>query len=131
MKDTIAITGGRNFSDRGLAEKALTQTFKKYDVSRVVHGGCSGADRLFQAVIKERFPNTGVAVYKAQWDKLGRKAGPARNYKMIHDELDRLHCLVVFPGGSGTKNCSRTAQKAGVEIISAEDLAELEEWERW
>lgn len=51
----------------------------------------------------------------ADWEDLGRKAGPIRNQRMLDDGRPEL--VVAFPGGPGTAHMCRIAREAGVEVI--------------
>ena len=55
------------------------------------------------------------AVYRADWEGLGRKAGPIRNQQMLDEGKPDL--VVAFPGGRGTANMMRIAREAGIEVI--------------
>ena len=58
-------------------------------------------------------------VYMADWDGLGRKAGPIRNQRMLDDGKPDLG--IAFPGGRGTADMVRRAREAGVETIQVQD----------
>ena len=49
---------------------------------------------------------------KADWKKLGKKAGPLRNQKMV----DRADGIVLFPGGVGTTDVATRAREKGIRI---------------
>ena len=53
----------------------------------------------------------------ADWKRYGRGAGPARNQAMLVEFNPQL--LVAFPGGKGTADMVRRAQKAGVRVEEA------------
>lgn len=55
-----------------------------------------------------------MEVYKADWDKHGRAAGPIRNQRMLDEGKPDL--VIAFPGGKGTADMIRRAKKAGVEV---------------
>jgi hypothetical protein len=53
-------------------------------------------------------------VYKAEWDKHGRAAGPIRNQQMLDDGKPDL--VLAFAGGRGTDDMCRRAREAGIEV---------------
>jgi hypothetical protein len=54
----------------------------------------------------------------AEWDRLGRKAGPIRNHRMLDEGKPDL--VAAFPGGRGTSGMIALANKAGVEVTEVE-----------
>lgn len=90
----------------------------------VVHGGCGddadkntgiykGADGLVHKWAIDW--NVKVVAFPAAWKKLGRKAGPLRNGRMLKEMKPQL--VVAFSGNDGTANMVQQAQRAGVPII--------------
>jgi hypothetical protein len=55
--------------------------------------------------------------FHAEWEKLGRKAGPLRNQLMLDE--GRPDVVVAFPGGRGTEDMMMRARSAGVDVIEA------------
>jgi len=95
----IVVTGGRDFTDAVVINRALDAVHAKHVITELVHGDCpTGADKLSDlwAISK------GVKVRKfpADWRKLGRRAGPIRNQQMIDE--GKPDAAVAFPGGDGT-----------------------------
>jgi hypothetical protein len=103
----VVVTGGRDFSDSDLMEDVL----KQFPITALAHGGATGADALAGDYAAGH--GIRVAVYKADWDKHGRAAGPIRNRFMLENFKPNL--VVVFPGGRGTQNCYETAVQLGIE----------------
>ena len=54
-------------------------------------------------------------VYMADWEGLGRKAGPIRNQRMLDEGKPDL--VVAFPGGRGTADMVRRARSAGLDVL--------------
>jgi predicted solute-binding protein len=54
-------------------------------------------------------------VYQADWARLGRKAGPIRNQRMLDEAKPDV--VIAFPGGRGTADMLRRTRQAGVEVI--------------
>jgi YspA, cpYpsA-related SLOG family len=79
----------------------------------LVAGGARGADTLADEWAKAQ----GIAcqIFMADWEGLGRKAGPIRNQRMLDEGKPDL--VIAFPGGRGTADMVRRAREAGVETI--------------
>jgi len=79
----------------------------------VIAGGARGADTMAARWAESR----GVELYvvTAEWDKLGRKAGPIRNQRMLSEHKPEL--AVAFPGGRGTDDMVRRAESAGILVL--------------
>ena len=131
MTATILVCGGREFDDWGL----LSSTLDKLCLDRgwvrepdeygnwlpdvtVVHGGAKGADSLATdwAVINWCY----LTIHKADWENLGKAAGPVRNKKML--EQSEPDIVVAFPGGKGTANMIKLAKEAGVEVMIVNEV---------
>jgi hypothetical protein len=117
QKDTVAlrvlVCGGRDFHDRGLLNDALDRLHAERGFSLVIAGGARGADTLAEEWAKAR--NIPCEIYHADWEGLGRKAGPIRNARML--VAGKPDLVVGFPGGRGTAHMVRIAREAGVEAI--------------
>lgn len=105
----VLVCGGRTFGDYALLQSVLSDL----GVSELIHGGAPGADSL----ASEWARAVGVAeiVFKAEWNKHGRAAGPIRNQRMLTE--GKPHRVVAFPGGRGTADMVRRAKGAGVEVL--------------
>jgi len=78
MKAIVA--GGRNFKGTAEHYEWLYKICKKYSVNEIVSGGATGADRFGECF---GFDNgMEVTFFKADWNKLGKSAGPIRNLEM-------------------------------------------------
>lgn len=103
------VCGGRDFRDRTL----LFTTLDSLAISCVVHGGADGADRLGgEWAIAHKVPEI---IVPAQWDGYGKGAGPVRNGWML--KFTKVTRVVAFPGGRGTADMIRQAEKAGVSLV--------------
>jgi hypothetical protein len=72
-----------------------------------------GADTLAVEWAKNR--GVPFDVYVADWEGLGRKAGPIRNQRMLVE--GKLDLVVAFPCGKGTASMITLARNAGVDVI--------------
>jgi len=98
--------------DVALLFSALDQLHAARPLARVIAGGARGADTIAAewAVARDIPAN----VFMADWEGLGRKAGPIRNQRMLDEGKPDL--VVAFPGGRGTADMVRRAREAGVEV---------------
>jgi len=104
----IAAIGGRTVDDYEL----LSNTLNKYTISELVSGGCSGGDKMVERYAKEN--NIHITIFKANWKKYGRAAGPIRNTKII----ESCDCVVALWDGKskGTGDSINKAKKLNLEI---------------
>ena len=103
-----AVIGSRTFTDFSLLEEHLTQHL----ISEIVSGGARGADTLAEEYASKK--NIPLKVFKADWNKYGRAAGPIRN----RDIVGYAERVVAFWDGEsrGTKNAIDLAKKQGKEV---------------
>jgi len=114
----LAVVGGRDFNNIALLEQTLNQYKDK--ITLVISGGAKGADTLAEQWAKSN--NIIVKVFKPDWEKYGRSAGPRRN-KLIIQECEE--CIAFWDGKStGTANsifiCKKLNKK--VDIIRYENI---------
>lgn len=106
----LLVCGGRDFADYALLKSALN---RYEDPVELAHGGASGADDMAGAYAIDRgWP---VRVFKADWAKHGKAAGPIRNQQML-DEF-KPDIVIAFPGGRGTGDMLRRAAKVPGMLI--------------
>jgi hypothetical protein len=105
----IAVIGSRNFPSAAM--NALT-TCALPDDSLVVSGGAVGVDSWAEEAARDRGLST--LVLHANWDGLGRKAGPLRNAEIIA----HADSVVAFWNrkSRGTLNALVQARDAGLPI---------------
>jgi predicted polyphosphate/ATP-dependent NAD kinase len=105
----FAVTGGRDYQDYDTVVRALE---KLPEGAVMVNGAARGADSLAATVW--RGWGGPVEEYPADWSKLGRAAGHARNREMLNSGID---LLIAFPGGKGTENMVDICFKAKVPVV--------------
>jgi hypothetical protein len=86
-------------------------------ITVLIAGGARGADTLAEEWAKAQ--GIQCEVYMADWEGLGRKAGPIRNQQMLDEGKPDL--VIAFPGGRGTADMVRRAREAGVETVEVRD----------
>lgn len=116
---TVAlVTGGRDFceqrpgADHMGERRALGFALDWVNPSRVIVGDANGADRW--AVIWCKRRGVEFTKFTADWDKLGKAAGPERNQRMVDMRPD---VAIMFPGGRGTADCAARCEKAGIDVM--------------
>jgi len=113
MKPALAliVCGGRDYSDSRAVYAALDRIASTRGVRLIRHGGAAGADRL--AASWAEFRGVEAIEYTADWERYGRRAGPMRNAVMAEAGADGL---VAFPGGPGTADMIRQAERCGIPV---------------
>lgn len=102
----VIFTGSRNWKREDIVSKIL----EEYPIDTIViHGAAKGLDSIVHELAKKR--NMPVIPCPAQWDKLGRSAGPKRNIEMLTILLSLQNCgyevsveAFPLPGSIGTKH---------------------------
>jgi YspA, cpYpsA-related SLOG family len=109
----VLVCGGRNYNDIDFLEKTLDDLAEKYRITKLIHGEAKGADMMANDWAFSRdIPRRG---YRAKWEKHGNSAGPIRNQQMLDEGQPEL--VVAFPGGSGTRDMTTRAKKAGIKVL--------------
>lgn len=109
----VAVVGSRDFKHYGLLCYYLDNFFFRSDSPiKIISGGAKGADSLAEKFAEAR--NIKTKVYKANWEKYGKKAGFLRNKKIIKN----CDVVVAFWDGEskGTKITIDLAKEAGKKV---------------
>lgn len=109
----LLVCGGRNFDQNSYLFRQLNKLNGVYHFTDVIHGGARGADTM--AGDWARSVHLRATVFKADWDRLGNRAGPIRNQQMIDEGKPQV--VAAFPGGIGTADMIRRAKAAGLLVI--------------
>lgn len=106
--------GGRRYDDWATLCATLDRLHAQRPVTRLIHGGAMGADRLAgRWAALHRVPTT---VFFAKWNEQGRSAGHIRNARMLNE--GKPDVVICFPGGTGTAHMRRISLDAGVLTLS-------------
>lgn len=108
----VLVCGGRDFDNQDAVYNTLTVLHDKWNITSMIHGGANGADTLAGAWA--HLNDIEEIVFKADWQKHGRAAGPIRNKKILDE--GKPDVVVAFPGSKGTANMVKQAKAAGVRI---------------
>lgn len=105
------ICGGRNYQ-LTVEDRALLDRFQlSVPITEVVSGGATGADAGGEAwARRQRLPLT---VFRADWDRFGKAAGPTRNQAMA----EYAEACICFPGAGGTADMRRRAKDRTLFVI--------------
>lgn len=114
MPTKIVVTGGRSYSNDTLLFKILSS----FNIECLYVGDATGADEL--AIKYANSCNIPTRVFKADWVKYGKAAGPIRNYEML-DAAGEMAIVVAFLGGLGTKNCCSQAHNRRMIVLRVEE----------
>lgn len=115
----VIVTGGRDYDDRDRVFAALDHAHSRQPITLLVHGACvdrttgelAGADRWADEWAHER--GVPVEPHPADWLTWGKAAGPMRNKQMAEAGA---HGCIAFPGGRGTANMVRNAERCGITV---------------
>lgn len=108
----LACTGGRDFADIDFVYDTLDFASGYYNVHKILIGDAKGADYMVtQWCISAMMPHE---VFRADWKTHGKAAGPIRNQVMLDEHPEYL---LAFPGGVGTMDCVKRAEKMWIVVI--------------
>lgn len=110
----VLVTGGRKYRDRHVIYNALDDVDKHRGIVEIVVGDATGADTIARLWAAEW--GCPISVFRADWGKYGKAAGPIRNQRMLDEKKPDL-CL-AFPtkDGVGTWDMVNRATAAKVEV---------------
>jgi predicted Rossmann fold nucleotide-binding protein DprA/Smf involved in DNA uptake len=109
MKTIIA--GSRDFNDYNLLKQTIIES--KIQITKIVSGGCRGADKLGEKYAKEN--NIPCEIFNANWDLYGKSAGFRRNKEMV-ENADAL-IAVHINNSKGTSNTIELAKKMNLKVF--------------
>lgn len=106
----VIIAGGRDYHNYDTLLEAIEEA--QFDIKTVISGGAKGVDALGERYSEENMID--LKIFRADWERHGRAAGPLRNRKMA-ENADAL--IAIWDGKSrGTKNMIETAHKVGLLV---------------
>lgn len=106
----VLACGSRGWTDENIVRNALAH-YGAGDV--LIHGCAAGADTVAGVVGREL--GMTIEEYPADWKKLGRRAGPIRNERMLREGKPDVG-LAFDLGTPGTADMVRRMLKAGVSV---------------
>lgn len=112
----VIVCGGRNFQDKEYCFEKLDELIGQNKDIEIVSGHAKGVDSFGEeyALIN----SLKVSVFKPDWKKYGRAAGPIRNKEMYKYALEDNPMVIAFWDGSskGTKSMIDIASKDGADV---------------
>ena len=115
----IVIAGDRYWDDDKLRKRIrllLLKLIKECQDLVVITGGCRGVDTAAYETALDLGIET--LVFKPDWGKYGRSAGPIRNRLMLDEEPSYLHIYHSDINNSkGSKDIMKQAQTRGISVI--------------
>jgi hypothetical protein len=107
----VIIAGCRWFEDYFTLVRAISES--EFDITEIFSGNAQGVDSLGNQYAKMN--NIPLRIFKAEWKKYGKSAGPRRNQQMV-DEADALIALWDFKS-IGTKDTITKAQQKNLKVF--------------
>ena len=109
----VIIAGSRDFNDYEAVKNYADHILSNQSGIEIVSGGANGADKLGEQYAKEK--GYKLTIFKADWDKYGKSAGPKRNAQMA----EYADALIAFWDGQsrGTKNMIELAEKHKLKFM--------------
>ena len=99
----LAVAGSRDLNASAFVFAKIEQLLaKRYPDVVILHGGCRGADAIAHAWSLE-FLAPPPVIFKAEWEKHGKRAGSIRNQTMI-GVADALVAFPKWPVSLGTQD---------------------------
>lgn len=108
----VIIAGSRTIHRYDILLEMIEET--GWNITTVISGGAKGVDALGERYAEEM--NIDLKIYRADWQKHGKAAGPIRNRKMA-ENADGLIAIMQWPYSKGTGNMIETAAKMGLPNI--------------
>src|SRR5690606_25931119 len=106
----VFVTGGRDYDDEEYVFHVLDRVHTRRAITTLIEGGGRGADRLARRWAESR--GVMLAIYPADRERYGNRAGPVRSSQMLRDGRPGL--VIAFEGGMVTAQMVKMATKAGV-----------------
>jgi hypothetical protein len=114
----VLVCGGRDYRDTKRFERVMCELDNRVSIGEIIHCGANGADTM-AGCWADKY-NIPVTVFKADWSRHGRAAGPRRNEKMLYE--GKPDFVIAFPGGRGTAHMVRIAKAAGIKVYEVPAL---------
>lgn len=108
----VIIAGSRDFNDYSKLKEFCDKVLINQTDIEIISGGARGSDKLGERYAKEK--GYSLKIFKADWDKLGKRAGMLRNTDMSN----YADALIAFWNGEsrGTKNMLKQAKGKNLKI---------------
>ena len=119
----VIICGSRDYDNyerlKSMCDYYLSKKIQSGEKVVIISGGAKGADSLGERYAQER--GLEVKVFRADWDKYGKRAGILRNTKMA----EIANACIAFPSAysenKGTTNMIQQAKQHNLLVRVVED----------
>jgi len=114
-KTRIIVCGCRDFSDEALFARTVDEILPQYENIELISGHAKGADTFCETYAATH--NIPVTIFKPDWKKYGRGAGPVRNREMLAYAVQETPILLAFWDGKsrGTNHMISLAKQFGAK----------------
>lgn len=109
----VLVCGGRKFDDEKFLYDILDAMHAEFKFTEIIHGGAFGADKLAGKWASER--GIKETVYRPNYSKYPPHIAPFRRNTVMAQQKPNL--VVAFPGGNGTADMVKKAQRHKLNII--------------
>jgi len=125
MGYSILVAGSRGWKNYSMIYRELAEfrvDHERLGGVTVIDGGAEGADSLGnRAALNLGFFTQRFLITEEEWNRLGRKAGPVRNQRML-DEGKPSFALIFWDGSSpGTKDMIQRLETANIPKVVFEN----------
>lgn len=120
----LLVCGPRWWKNWAVVKETLDDLHSIRPINTIIHGGATGADDMAGRWASEN--DVPELVFRAEWRRYGRRAGPMRNERMLREgKPDRVLAFQPTDRDTrGTMNMVRQAQFCGVEVEMIRDDGE-------
>lgn len=114
----VLVCGSRSYRNEEQMFASLDRFHELYPITVLIEGEQRGADLMARKWAESR--GIEVAKFPADWNNLGRKAGPLRNRQMLLEGQPQV--VIAFPRGPlsasfGTRDMVGIARRARLRTI--------------
>lgn len=109
----VIVCGSRNWTSRRWIQSILLSLPGD---TTIIEGECRGADLIAREIAEEL--NMTIEPHPAEWDKLGKRAGPLRNQAMLDSGADLVLAFHKdLSQSKGTKHMIEIARKNDIPVM--------------
>jgi len=110
----LAIVGSRDITNYPFFKQKVDSILESMDspIDVIVSGGAQGVDSMAERYAKEK--NIPTQIFKPDWAKFGKAAGPIRNRTIVENS----DMIIAFPieGSRGTQSTIDIANEMGKKV---------------
>lgn len=109
--NVLIVAGPRDYNDKAVITDALVDAIIDFSPVLIISGDATGVD----SIVADMCSRVGrpYQMFRAEWNKYGKSAGPIRNVEMARNGT---HLLAFYNGSPGTSNMIYFAEKFHLKI---------------